>query len=342
MKSGTSPLLRPTLFIGSAKEHIELSRAVHTNLRTDVEATVWDQGVFGMSDYPVDALLASMQRSDFGVFILAASDIARIRGSAVSVPRDNVVFELGMFTGHLGRKRVFVVVPDSTPAVSLPSDLAGLTVGVYDSSRRDGNLVSALAPVCSEIRAAIRERHREVAHANPGLVSAHLFPDFNGWFGATLPTAREMTFSFIHSRRFRENHSDSIRAALENGAHLRAMLPDLADRKLIAWISQHFDDEPVVPSLIQDAYRYFAELSKDFPRRVKIWLVKQYPVYSFYIVDDRAVLALYPNSRVKRSVPTFEIDMKSLFGTFLLNDLQHLLKSDARRVTRTGLLSLLR
>jgi hypothetical protein len=72
--------------------------------------------------------------------------------------RDNVVFELGLFVGGIGRDRTFIVVPDNTPDLRLPSDLAGVTVGTYETSRTDKKLRAALGPFCAEVREEINRR----------------------------------------------------------------------------------------------------------------------------------------------------------------------------------------
>ena len=51
-------------------------------------------------------------------------------------PRDNVVFELGLFMGALSRSRTFVCVP-AGEALKIPSDLKGMTNIQYDGAATD-------------------------------------------------------------------------------------------------------------------------------------------------------------------------------------------------------------
>src|SRR2546421_2166 len=65
-------------------------------------------------------------------------------------PRDNVVFELGLFMGDVGPDRAFVVKPRGV-ALKIPTDLLGMKSLEYDASD-PAELTTALAPVCNEIR----------------------------------------------------------------------------------------------------------------------------------------------------------------------------------------------
>jgi hypothetical protein len=71
-----------------------------------------------------------------------------------SSPRDNVLLELGLFIGALGRKRTFIVY-DRRSGIELPSDLAGVTPATYQE-HTSGNLKSSLGAPCTLIKDAIR------------------------------------------------------------------------------------------------------------------------------------------------------------------------------------------
>jgi predicted nucleotide-binding protein len=72
------------------------------------------------------------------------------------VPRDNVVFELGLFIGALGRRRVFVVIPRGAE-IKIPTDLLGLTPISYAPGDAV-DLAARLGPVCTEIRDVVSQR----------------------------------------------------------------------------------------------------------------------------------------------------------------------------------------
>jgi len=128
---------KPKIFIASATEKLDIARAVQRNLHIEFETKVWDQNAHKISHYPLEGLTAELESSQFGIFVATPDDFVRSRGKPYRAPRDNVIFELGMFVGRLGVRRSFIVVPSPVSDIKFPSDLAPLTVAVYDPARKD-------------------------------------------------------------------------------------------------------------------------------------------------------------------------------------------------------------
>lgn len=147
---------RPTLFIGSSVEGLNAAYAIQENLEHEAEPTVWPQGIFDVSRTTLDSLMKALERSDFGIFVFTPDDRVRLRKRVYSAVRDNVLFELGLFTGKLGLKRTFIVIPDGSKDLRIPTDLTGATPGIYNARRRDRNLRAALGPFCNQVRAALK------------------------------------------------------------------------------------------------------------------------------------------------------------------------------------------
>lgn len=149
--------MRPSLFIGSSKESRHLAYALQENLEDDAEVTVWTQGVFDLSRSTLSSLLETLGESEYAAFVFADDDVAKIRSEEVTIPRDNVILEMGIALGCLGPERTFFVVPKDQESLRIPTDLAGITPARYDSKRSDRNWPAALGPAANRVRAAIQQ-----------------------------------------------------------------------------------------------------------------------------------------------------------------------------------------
>ena len=159
----------------------------------------------------------------------------------------------------------------------------------------------------------------------PGIVRVGTFAGFVHRFDELIGSSSAMVLYFIHSRRWRENHDAAIKAFLgREGTSLELFLPDLENHELMFSLEKHFDDGPLIPAMVEDAYRYFARLAREYQKPIQVRLFGRYPTYSFYRFDERAVLAMYSNSVAKKELPAFEITMDGLLGAFLSADIEDL------------------
>lgn len=159
--------MKHRIFIGSSSERLPIARAIESVLARDHEPTVWDEGIFALSQDTLSGLLERLEVSDAAVFVLAPDDVTQLRQQSFDVARDNVVFELGLFIGRLGRERTYFVVPRGQSKLHLPSDLLGLVAAEYDPDRSDGNWEASVSPACNRIRTALQklaERKPPVDH----------------------------------------------------------------------------------------------------------------------------------------------------------------------------------
>lgn len=165
-----------------------------------------------------------------------------------------------------------------------------------------------------------------------GIVRVEPFSGFVQRFEALIGATTRMALYFIHSRRWRENHAAAIKGFLgRDGTGMEVFLPDLESHELMYSLGRHFEDGPLIPALVVDAYRYFARLAQDFRKPVPVWLYSRYPTFSFYRFDERAVLAFYSNTASKKELPAFEVTMDSLLGRFLAEDVEDLKRECRRR-----------
>jgi hypothetical protein len=143
--------MKPRVFIGSSSEGLSVAYAIQGGLDEVATVTVWTQDIFRPTEYILETLLKHLNQSDVGIFVFTPDDLTRIRGVEQSSVRDNVIFEFGLFVGHLGRDKSIVVMPKGDNA-RLPSDLLGVNVLKYKGDRDDGNLSAALGPANASIR----------------------------------------------------------------------------------------------------------------------------------------------------------------------------------------------
>lgn len=149
-------MAKPTVFIGSSVEHKKLAEAVQSLLDYDVTPVIWTQGTFEPSHSPLESLEVSLEKVDFAILICAPedNDVTIKRGQEYRTIRDNIIFELGLFIGRLGRKRTFLISPRDVD-LNLPSDLAGIFPETYDSALLKDNPEAALGPACGKIKRTI-------------------------------------------------------------------------------------------------------------------------------------------------------------------------------------------
>jgi hypothetical protein len=149
--------MKPTLFVGSSSESLDVAYAAQRNLEDVSEVVVWTQGIFELTKSYLESLLEALDDTEFGLFILGADDLIRIRGTEMPTARDNVIFELGLFIGRLGRDRTFILMPKRSADFHLPSDLLGVSTATFEPPSRPDRIQAALGPACHDIRLAIRK-----------------------------------------------------------------------------------------------------------------------------------------------------------------------------------------
>ena len=147
--------IAPSVFIGSSTEGLEIARAIEVNLQDAAEITLWSHGVFGPGSGYLESLVSALEKFDFAILVLTPDDVVLRKDDVTQAPRDNVMFELGLFMGRLGRNRTFAICSDD-PRMRLPSDLAGVNLQRF-KARQDGNEIAAVSPACTLIRKQVRE-----------------------------------------------------------------------------------------------------------------------------------------------------------------------------------------
>ncbi len=141
---------RHTAFVGSSSEGLKIAEHIQIGLEDTVDTTIWSQDIFALSKGNLENLANAVKKFEYAILVLTPDDLSYKRGSMEKVPRDNVLFELGLFMGALGRDRTFMVYCKDEQ-INLPTDLAGITAATY-KKRDDSNLSAAIGPVCTKLK----------------------------------------------------------------------------------------------------------------------------------------------------------------------------------------------
>jgi hypothetical protein len=166
-----------------------------------------------------------------------------------------------------------------------------------------------------------------------GIVRVGPFAGFYQRFEDLIASSAQLVLYFIHSRRWRENHDAAIKDFLErDSTTMEIFLPDLENHELMFSLSRRFEDGPLTPTLVVDAYKYCVRLAREYGKPANIWLFGRYPAYSFYQFDQRAVIAFYSNTAAKKDLPAFEVSTDGLLGRFLASEIDGL-KRECRKRT---------
>ena len=144
----------PVLFIGCSAESLSMGEAIKAGLsHAKVTVHLWTDNVFQPSTFTLESLENELAESDFAALVLAPDDLVTSRDATVPAPRDNVVFELGLFIGALGHTRTFLIRPFDAD-IKIPTDLAGFIPLTY-SLNRESEPCAAVTSLCTQLINAI-------------------------------------------------------------------------------------------------------------------------------------------------------------------------------------------
>lgn len=121
---------KKSIFIGSSSEELGLAETAKLILEKEFDVTiwndtVWDTSVFKINQNFLSDLLKATLRFDFGLLLGTQDDKVTFRGKDMMEPRDNILFELGLFVGRLGlSSAAFVIDKD----IKILSDISGISL----------------------------------------------------------------------------------------------------------------------------------------------------------------------------------------------------------------------
>ncbi len=119
------PRALKTVFIGSSREAkgIAMRLADYLKSKGELRPVPWWEA-FNLGQYTFDELNRQSRSVDAAIFLATKDDKVWYRQKAGDRPRDNVIFEFGLFAHRLGLHRTIMVVESG---VLLPSDVLGVS-----------------------------------------------------------------------------------------------------------------------------------------------------------------------------------------------------------------------
>jgi len=145
---------KPRIFLGSSGKQAKLVQALTRGLGEVARVDPWTTS-FNPGTTTLERLVELAHEVDFAAFVFAQDDWTAVGAPAnpspdagQASPRDNVVFEAGLFGGVLGMRRTFILHANGS---KLPTDLLGLTSIRYG----DDATAAEIRGVCQKLCKAI-------------------------------------------------------------------------------------------------------------------------------------------------------------------------------------------
>jgi hypothetical protein len=150
---------KPRIFLGSSGKQQKLLQALTRGLEEVAHVEPWTTS-FNPGTTTLVRLLELTREVDFAAFVFAQDDwtthsppASDAAGAGQASPRDNVVFEAGLFGGVLGMRRTFILHASGS---KLPSDLFGLTCVRYG----EATTAAEIRTLNQKLRKAIEDEGR--------------------------------------------------------------------------------------------------------------------------------------------------------------------------------------
>src|SRR5437016_4184291 len=188
-------MAQPKLFIGSSQKNLRVAQLLASSFSDCADVDIWNEGVFGLGYGFLETLVKKLEDYDFAAFVLASDDMTTSKDESKPAPRDNVLFESGLFMGVLGRDRVFLIY-DSSVGLKIPSDLAGVTLATYDGTRISG----------PEGKGAVRDAVLQISDR----IKASRFPYLVGEWKSEYPMTFEEGYPMVTEEMYVRTSGDTL------------------------------------------------------------------------------------------------------------------------------------
>jgi hypothetical protein len=139
---------RPSIFIASTTEAIKKKtpQKIKEYFAKEADVDLWSENIFTAEKSYLSVLLNRASFYDYGIILLTPEDQGIIRGTKYKVPRDNLLFELGLFMGRIGSNRAFMIAEET---VKILSDFEGIDIAKYSMKDKSN---ASLEAACAKLK----------------------------------------------------------------------------------------------------------------------------------------------------------------------------------------------
>ena len=191
--------LKPQIFIGSSSNGLDVAQVVKRELENVGSAYLWSEGnLWEPNESTFDNLLRMTGYFDFGVFVATKDDLTLTsKGEYGFEARDNVILEMSLFVGALGKKKSFMLIEKG---LDKPSDFSGIYMPEFVKDDK-----TSIDRACSEIAARIAE-HYQTGHLSlypTTALAIGYYKNFVADLVASMQVAEELDIEGVKYKDFR-------------------------------------------------------------------------------------------------------------------------------------------
>lgn len=155
----------PKVFIGSSSEgqaYTDALQALLEKRRSNVEWVMWSGDAFSLGRTNIENLVQNADKCDYAILVVAPDNVTVSRGTERPSPRDNVVFEIGLFIGRLGRDRTAIVAEERAQE-ALPTDLLWVMAADFRThlGGKPRTSMEAIGPTISRVSRLLAKARRK-------------------------------------------------------------------------------------------------------------------------------------------------------------------------------------
>ena len=149
---------KPKIFIASSEKNIAIANAFKKQLSQYAHVSTWkDKFRLHNNESYLETLIKLKDEFEYAIFVWAADDELMNNEESIYAPRDNVVFESGLFMGAMGTSKIFIVYDDTIP-IKKPSDFLGINLIRFKRKDLKKIKVNAVKEACSLIKYEINKQ----------------------------------------------------------------------------------------------------------------------------------------------------------------------------------------